>query len=91
MTIYASLLAADENSTAGGSSSASHHQQQPQQLQQQQLGVALMKSASWMGLARSDVLMGVNTLVASRLMSQVYCVRPHASCKYTKPAASVSA
>jgi hypothetical protein len=74
MTIYTSLLAADDNSNAGSSSSASLQQPWQQQLsqqQQQQQGVVLMKAASWMGVGRSDVLMGVNTLVASRLMSQV--------------------
>jgi hypothetical protein len=72
MTIYTNLLSADENH--GGSSAGSSATRRPwQQQQQQQREAALMASAGWMGVSRSDVLMGVNTLVASRLMSQVNC------------------
>ena len=70
MTIYTNLLSADENH--GGSSAGSSASRRPWQ-QQQQREAALMASAGWMGVSRSDVLMGVNTLVASRLMSQVNC------------------
>lgn len=70
--MYSSLLAADEGSSSGGSSGGRPWQQlQQSQQQEAERGAGLMASAGWMGVHRSDVLMGVNTLVASRLMSQV--------------------
>jgi hypothetical protein len=72
MTIYSNLLSADENH--GGGSAGNSASRRPWQQQQQQREAALMASAGWMGVSRSDVLMGVNTLVASRLMSQVICI-----------------
>jgi hypothetical protein len=70
LTVYSSLLAADEGSSGGSSGGGCRPWQQSQQ-QEAERGAGLMASAGWMGVHRSDVLMGVNTLVASRLMSQV--------------------
>lgn len=68
--MYSSLLAADEGSSSGGGGRPWQQLQQSQQ-QEAEKAAGLMASAGWMGVHRSDVLMGVNTLVASRLMSQV--------------------
>jgi hypothetical protein len=71
LTIYSSLLAADENHSNYNSTGSGSSGSRPWQQRQQHQGGGLMASAGWMGVHRSDVLMGVNTLVASRLMSQV--------------------
>lgn len=61
LQVYASLLRADENHGSASSSSSSSSNQQDR----------LAAAGGWLGVQTADVLMGVNSLVAARLMTKV--------------------
>eukprot|EP00775_Hariotina_reticulata_P004972 gene4972-5213_t len=74
--VYGSLLAADDDSSALGSANLVEQQQQDQQQQQGRLlgqgagaGWAV-PGAGWLGVQRADVMTGISSLVACKLLSQ---------------------
>lgn len=72
MAVYANLLAADENHAAAASSSSSMATlRQQQQGQVPAGGTAAAMGGGWLGVQSADVLMGVKSLVAARLLTQV--------------------
>lgn len=64
LQVYASLLRADENHGSISSSSSGHQQDR------------LAAAGGWLGVQKADVMMGVNSLVAARLMSKVSKIWP---------------
>jgi hypothetical protein len=81
MAVYANLLAADENHTAAAGSSAgsSLAQLQLQQMRGEATtaaaggsgGAAAAMGGGWLGVQSADVMIGVKSLVAARLLTQV--------------------
>lgn len=79
MAVYANLLAADENHTAAaGSAGSSLVQLQLQQLRGDAAaaaapgGAAAAMGGGWLGVQSADVMVGVKSLVAARLLTQVH-------------------
>uniref|UniRef100_A0A383W9P4 Uncharacterized protein n=1 Tax=Tetradesmus obliquus TaxID=3088 RepID=A0A383W9P4_TETOB len=75
MAVYANLLAADENHTAAaGNSSSSLAQLQLQQLRGDAAAAAAAPGGAmgggWLGVQSADVMVGVKSLVAARLLTQ---------------------
>ncbi|WIA11184.1 hypothetical protein OEZ85_011314 [Tetradesmus obliquus] len=77
MAVYANLLAADENHTAAaGSAGSSLVQLQLQQLRGDAAaaaapgGAAAAMGGGWLGVQSADVMVGVKSLVAARLLTQ---------------------
>ena len=70
LAVYGSLLAADEDSSGPGNATFAEQQHCQQQLRQGHAGQAV-PGAGWLGVQRADVMTGISSLVACKLLSQV--------------------